>query len=97
MKGNWTHNQMWLNGILSPSNPLAENLVNNLADNAEFYGVDPGGPGPFESNDNNVVVPELNITVCLELVQKAVLGWFDLLQSSTQIGIDIFVIVEEYI
>ena len=97
MKGNWTHNQMWLNGILSPSNPLAENLVNNLADNAEFYGVDPEGPWPFESNENNVVVPELNITVCLELFQKAVLGWFDLLQSSTQIGIDVFVIVEECI
>ena len=88
---------MWWNGILNPSSPLAENLVNNLGDNAEFYGVDPEGPWPFESSDNNVVVPELNITVCLELVQKAVLGRFDLLQSSTQIGIDIFVIVKEYI
>ena len=68
--------------------------MNNLGDNAEFYGVDPEGPWPFESSDNNVVVPELNITVCLELVQKAVLGRFDLLQSSTQIGIDIFVIVK---
>ena len=97
MKGNWTHNQMWWNGILNPSNPLAENLVNNLGDNAEFYGVDPEGLWPFESSDNNVVVPELNITVCLELVQKAVLGRFDLLQSSTQIGTDIFVIVKEYI
>ena len=71
--------------------------MNNLGDNAEFYGVDPEGPWPFESSDNNVVVPELNITVCLEFVQKAVLGRFDLLQSSTQIGIDIFVIVKEYI
>ena len=29
-EGNWTPNQVWLNGMLNPSNPSAENLVDNL-------------------------------------------------------------------
>ena len=43
-EGNWTPNQMWLNGMLNPSNSLAENLVDKLVDTAEFYGVDTEGP-----------------------------------------------------
>ena len=31
---------MWLNGMLNPSYPTVENLVDNLDDSAEFYGVD---------------------------------------------------------
>ena len=84
--------------MISPSNPLAENLIDNLVDNAEFYGVDPEGPSPFESSDdNNVVVPELKITGDIEHIQKTVLDWFDLLKSSTQMGIDVFVTVKENI
>ena len=88
---------MWLNGMLNPSNPLAENLVDNLVDNADLFGVDPERPSPFENSGNNVVVPELNITGDLELIQQTVLDQFDLLISSTQMGIDIFVTVKEYI
>ena len=29
-EGNWRPNQMWLNGMLNPSNPLAENIVEDL-------------------------------------------------------------------
>ena len=68
-EGNWTPNQMWLNGMLNPSNPLAENLVDNLVDKAESYGFDPEGPSPFKNSGNNVVIPELNITGDLELIQ----------------------------
>ena len=39
-EGNWTPSQMWLNGMLNPSYPTVENLVDNLDDSAEFYGVD---------------------------------------------------------
>ena len=96
-KDNWTPNQMGLNGIINPSNPLAENLIDNLVDNAEFYGADPDGPSPFESSDDNVVVPELNITSDIERIQKTVFDRFDLLKSSTQMGIDAFVTVKENI
>ena len=96
-EGNWTPNQMWLNDILNLSNTLAENLVDNLVDNAEFYGVDPEGPSPFENSNNSVVVPELNITGDLELIQQTVLDRFDLLKSSTEMGIDTFMTVKEYI
>ena len=92
-EGSWTPNQMWLNDMLNPSNPLVENLVDNLVDNADLFGVDPEGPLPFENSDNNV----FNITGDLELIQQTVLDQFDLLISSTQMGIDIFVTVKEYI
>ena len=83
-EGNWTPNQMWLNGMLNPSNPLAENIVENLVDIlAESYGVDPEGPSPFKNSDNNVVVPKLNITGDLKLIQQTLLDRFDLLKSST--------------
>ena len=84
---------MWLNDMLNPSNPLVENLVDNLVDSADLFGVDPEGPLPFENSDNNV----FNITGDLELIQQTVLDQFDLLISSTQMGIDIFVTVKEYI
>ena len=83
--------------MLNPTTPLAENPVDNLVDNAQSYGVDPKGPPPFENSDNNVAVPELDITDDLELIQQTVLHRFDLLKSSTQMGIDIFVTVKEYI
>ena len=77
---------------------MAENLLDNLVDNAEFYGVDPEVPSPLESSDdNNVVVPELKVTGDIEHIQKTVLDWFDLLKSSTQMGIDVFVTVKENI
>ena len=66
--------------MLNPSNPLVENLVDNLVDNAESYGVDPEGPSTFKNSDNNVVIPELNITDDLELIRQTVLHRFDLLK-----------------
>ena len=73
--------------MLNPSNPSAENLVDNFVDNADLFGVDPEVPSPFENSDDNVIVPEFNI-------QQTVLDRFDLLISSTQMGIDIFVTVK---
>ena len=66
--------------MLSPRNPFTENLVDNFVDNAEFYGVDPESPSPFENRGNNVVVPELNITGDIDLIKKTLHGLFDLLK-----------------
>ena len=50
---------MWLNGMLSLSNPLAENLIDNDIHNANVNGMDTKRPLPFENRDNNVVIHEL--------------------------------------
>ena len=34
---------MWLNWVVNPSNPFAENLIENDINNGEVYGMDPGG------------------------------------------------------
>lgn len=58
-ESNWTPDQMWLNGMLSLSNPLAENLIDNDIHNANVNGMDAKRPLPFENRDNNVVIHEL--------------------------------------
>lgn len=50
---------MWLNGMLSLSNPLAENLIDNDIHNANVNRMNPKMPSPFENRDNNVVIHEL--------------------------------------
>ena len=45
--------------MLSLSNPLAENLIDNDIHNANVNRMDPKGPSPFENRDSNVVIPEL--------------------------------------
>ena len=88
---------MWLNGMLKTSNPLAENLINNDIDNADVYRMDPEEPSPFENSDNNVVIPELILSCNTEIIRQQVCEKFDLLAPSTQMGIDIFIMVEEYV
>ena len=68
--------------------------MDNLVDNAEFYGVDPEGPSPFENSDNNVVV--LVEHECdLELIQQIVLDRLHLLKALLKW--EFFVKVKEYI
>ena len=55
------------------------------------------GLSPLENSGNNVVVPELNITGDLKLIQQTVLGRYDLLKSLTHKVIHIFVTAKEYI
>ena len=50
---------MWLNGMLTLSNPLAENLIDNDIHNVNVNRMDPKMPSTFENRDNNVVIHEL--------------------------------------
>ena len=81
---------MWLNGVLNPSNPLAENL-------AEIYWMDPEGPSSFENSENNVVISELNLNRDIKIIWQFLSGRFDLLAPSTQMEIGISIIVKEYV
>ena len=88
---------MWLNGVLNPSNPLAENLIDSDIDNAEACGMDPAGPSPFENSDNNVVTPDLNLSCDIKIIWKFLSERFDLLAPSTQMGIGISIMVKEHV
>ena len=58
--------------------------MDSLVDNAEFYGVDPEGPSPFENSGNNVVV--LVEHECdLELIREIVLDRLN--TCLTQMGV----------
>ena len=48
---------MWLNHMMQPENPLS----NGKSYDFEYYGDDPDGPTPLDS-DNNVVVEEIGTT-----------------------------------
>ena len=58
-EGNWTPNQMWINGMLHANNPLAHGSLDDEPDDPEIYGYDPEGPSPQE--DNNVVVEPVTL------------------------------------
>ena len=88
----WT---MWLNGVLNPSNPLAENLIDNDIDNTDW--MDPGGPSPFENNDNNFIVSELNFNCDIKIIWQFLIERFDLLAPSTQMGIGTSIMVKEHV
>ena len=47
---------MWLNHMIQPENPLE----NGKSYDFEYYGDDPDGPTPLDS-DNNVVVEETDL------------------------------------
>ena len=47
---------MWLNHMMQPENPLS----NGKSYDFEYYGDDPDGPTPLDS-DNNVVVEEIDL------------------------------------
>ena len=81
--------------MLNPSNPLAQNFIDNDIHNAEVYGIDPEGPSPFENSDNNVVIPELNLNRDIRIIWQFVSEGFGLLAPSTQMGVDISIMVKE--
>ena len=54
----------------------------------EYYGDDPDGPTPLDS-DNNVIVEEIDLGQH-DSLQSFVLERLDPLRESSQIGVDIF-------
>ena len=88
---------MWLNWVLNPNNPVAENLIDNDIDNAKVYGMDSEGPSPFENSDNNVVTSELNLNRVIKIIWQFLIEEFDLLALSTQMGIGISIMVKKHV
>ena len=86
-EGNWTPNQMWINGMLHANNPLAHGSLDDEPDDPEIYGYDPEGPSPQEHN--NVVVESVTLDNSI-LLKSYVLEIIDPLRPSTQLGIDIY-------
>ncbi len=86
---NWSPNQVWMNSISNPENPLLNGQPDPLPESAEFYGYDPQGHTPFNESDNNVVVPPIDIDNAREIEQE-VLQVIDPLAPSNEMGIDIY-------
>ena len=87
--GNWSPNQMWINGMMNPENPLSHGELDNDPEDLCVYGEDPEGPSPFENSYNNVVVSPINIDNSA-LVESVVLEAVDPLEQSDEMGIDIY-------
>ena len=85
---NWSPNQMWLNGMMQPEHPLSNGELDEEPYDFEYYGDDPDGPAPLDSN-NNAVVEEINLGQN-DSVQSFVLERVDPLRESSQMRIDIF-------
>lgn len=85
---NWSPNQMWLNGMMRHNNPLSFGQVDEEPDNFEYYGYDPDGPTPIDSN-NNVVVEEVDLGDN-DLLTSTILDKLDPLKESNNMGIEIF-------
>ena len=75
---------MWLNGMMHHDNPLSNGEIDEEPYDFEYYGNDPYGPTPLDS-DNNVVVEEIDLGENY-LLQSFVLERVD----SSHVGIDIF-------
>ena len=82
----WSPYQMWVNGMLHEGNPLAHGQLDDMSDDLEIYGVDSGGPSPFEDSDNNVIIPPVTLPVDVQSVQSYVQERIDLLVPSTEMG-----------
>ena len=63
---------MWVNGMLHEGNPLAHGQLDDMSDDLVIYGVDSGGPSPFEDSDNNVIIPPVTLPVDVQSVQSYV-------------------------
>ena len=88
---------MWVNGMLHEGNPLAHGQLDDMSDDLEIYGVDSGGPSLFEDSDNNVIIPPVSLPLDVQSVQSYVQERIDPLVSSTEMGIDIFVMIRQIV
>ncbi|CAB4015275.1 Hypothetical predicted protein [Paramuricea clavata] len=57
---NCSPNQMWINGMFHPDNPLAHAELDEEPYDLEMYGHDPHGPSSVGS-DNNVIVEAVHL------------------------------------
>ena len=87
---NWTPYQMWLNGMMHGRNPLAHSQLDDDPDDLEYYGYDPQGPSPLESN-NVAVVPQITLGNNNEEIRSFVLQNLNPLSQSSDMGVEIYV------
>ena len=59
--------------------------------------MDPEQPSPFENSDNNVVISELNLNCDIKISWQFLSERFDLLASSTHMGINISIMIKKHI
>ena len=87
---NWSPNQMWLNRMIHPCNPLVNDINDVESEDMTFYREDPEAPIPTEESNNNVEVfpaqlPSNNTDELMAYLSAAV----DPLQESSSFGVDI--------
>ena len=69
-------------------NPLAHSQLDDDPDDLEYYGYDPQGPSPLESN-NVVVVPQITLGNNNEEIRSFVLQNLNPLSQSSDMGVEI--------
>lgn len=85
---NCSPNQMWINGMFHPDNPLAHAELDEEPYDLEMYGHDPHGPSSVGS-DNNVIVEAVHLPHD-NLLTSFILETIDPLQQSHEMGVDIY-------
>ena len=88
---NWTPNQIWNNGMLNPSNPLANGLLDDDPENLDTFGEDFQGPIPSFSEDGGSVDVSPELIPYHGQVATHVYQSIDANRVSTQMGIDVYI------
>lgn len=81
---------MWMNEMLHDDNPQSHGGLDEDLDDLVPYDHGLQGPSPFDGSDNNVTVSPIEIHKQGEVLQ-ILKQEIDILKSSTDIGIDIYI------
>jgi len=97
---NWTPNQIWMNGMMDPENPLTNEELDENLESGEMYGVDHQHTSLVSQHSNNIVVTPITI-FDKEAITKYVYEKIDPNRESSQMGIDVYadvlqIVVENY-
>lgn len=87
-QGGQTPLQLWHTGIINNIG-LGNTAVDAIFHTNNFYGEDEEGPLPELQTNNNVVIPDINVTMN-ETTAHAIQQHFDPLQNDGNYGIDLF-------
>ena len=90
---NWTPNQIRVNGMMNPDNPLVHGaLDDDCVDDLdhELYGYDQDAPCSMENGESNLVIVD-PVTIPFEReIRNYVLQQLDPVRSFSQLGIDVY-------
>jgi len=97
---NWTPNQIWMNGMMDPENPLTNEELDENLESGEMYGIDHQHTSLVSQHSNNIVVSPITI-FDEEAITKYVYEKIDPNRESSQMGIDVYadvlqIVVENY-